>query len=160
MLTCRVTVSAFASQPKSNRLRTNERPMEGALRRAPPMAPQRHLVVRDALDALAGPAIRPRVPRQQGQVRRALGALCHRATDRCNEPETESETAEVLKARCSSAVTRAHAQENLPCTSGTLISNTSRNFLVLEHATLSSRRVSRVVLNSRAALGELYCTVL
>ena len=49
--------------------------MGGALRRALPMAPQRHLVVRDALDALAGPAIRPRVPRQQGQVCRAFGAL-------------------------------------------------------------------------------------
>ena len=62
-----------------------------ALRPGAAMAPQRHLVVRDALDALAGPAIRPRVPRQQGQVCRAFGAS---AADRCNEPETE--TAEVL----------------------------------------------------------------
>ena len=67
--------------------------MEGALRRALPMAPQRHLVGRDALDALAGPAIRPRVPRQQGHKCAARSEPS--AADRCNEPQTE--TAEVLR---------------------------------------------------------------
>ena len=62
--------------------------MEGALRRAPPMAPQRHLVVRDALDALAGPAIRPRVPRQQGQVCRAFGALCRGQMQRASDGDS------------------------------------------------------------------------
>ena len=62
--------------------------MEGALRRAPPMAPQRHLVVPDALEALAGPAIRPRVPRQQGQVCRAFGALCRGQMQRASDGDS------------------------------------------------------------------------
>ena len=66
--------------------------MEGALRRALPMAPQRHLVVRDALEALAGPPFALACP----DIKAKCAARSEpSAADRCNEPQTE--TAEVRR---------------------------------------------------------------
>ena len=73
--------------------------------------PQRHLVVRDALDALAGSAIRLRVARQQGQVCRAFATA-----DRCNEPEME--TAEVLSSMLLGCDARPCTYLDVNCTLG------------------------------------------